>query len=127
MTVAGAPLAPRTTWVSAPPAPAEVTTRGTLTAPAVAKPAATKRPPAPAATDCSVAVAEPDGTARSCSVHCLPSADVQIVWQCDVAPTATKPLPTETAAAATVPVLPLSASLAQSRRLADHQKDAYAP
>src|ERR1700722_7374825 len=127
VTVAVAHAAPRMTWVSGEPAPAEVTTMGTSIAPALAKPAATKRPPAPAAADCSVAVVAPDGLVRSCSVHCRPSADVQTVWECAVAPTATKPLPTATAAAATEPVLPLFPLPAQSRRLADHQNEAYAP
>src|ERR1700722_10298151 len=51
VTVAVAPSAPRTTWVSGAPAPAEVTTMGTSIAPALAKPAATKRPPAPPAAE----------------------------------------------------------------------------
>src|SRR3984885_13608268 len=123
VTMAGAPCAPRTTWVSGAPTAVEVPTMGLLPALLVAKPAATKRLPRPAATESSVAELAPAGLVRSCSVHCRPSTDVQIVWECAAEPTATKPLPAATAAAATAPGLPFP-PLAPSRRAADHQKEA---
>jgi len=87
------------------------------------KPAATKRPSGPVATERRVAVVAPDGLDRSCSVQCWPSGESQIVWQSAIEPTAMNPPPVATAAAA-YEGAPVALTLAQFFRSADHQKAA---